>query len=63
MVPERSFGFIKEVGTNNEYFFHRANLRRNRDWPRCTEGCEVSFQANPEHPRGPQALNVKVLGQ
>ena len=62
MVPERSFGFIKEVGTNNEYFFHRAYLTRSRDWPRCIEGCEVSFRANPEHDRGPQALDVRVLG-
>lgn len=63
MVPERSFGFIREVGAKNEYFFHRRDLTQNRDWPRCIEGCEVSFRADPEHARGPKALNVRVLGQ
>jgi hypothetical protein len=65
IVPEGSYGFIREVGTNNQYFFHRKNLRRDRDWPKCIEGCEVSFQPSPMLRKGrrPEALNVNVLGQ
>ena len=63
MVPEKGFGFIKEVGSNAEYFFHRNDLTQHRDWSQCAEGREVSFRADPTPSKGPRAREVNLLGQ
>jgi len=62
MIPEKGFGFIREVGTSTEYFFHRNDLQQLRDWSRCTEGREISFHPQPEDPKGARASKIIVLG-
>jgi len=54
----RGFGFIQS-DQGEDVFVHRSGLlcKRNR---RLTEGLEVEFDLT-ESPRGPKALNVRVV--
>jgi cold shock CspA family protein len=63
MVPEKGFGFIREVGSDAEYFFHRNDLTKYSDWSNCVEGWEVSFLIDMKQLKGPRAYEVSVLGQ
>jgi len=51
----KGFGFIKEEGSNNEYFVHVSGLIEE-----IREGDEVEFDLQ-EGRKGMNAVNVKVL--
>ena len=51
---EKRFGFIREVSTGNEYFFHEEKLLEPID-----EGNKVNFEVQ-SGPKGPIAFNVKL---
>ncbi len=51
---EKRFGFIREVSTGNEFFFHEEKLLEPID-----EGNKVFFEVE-SGPKGPIAVNVKL---
>lgn len=51
---EKRFGFIREVSTGNEYFFHEEKLLEPID-----EGNKVNFEVQ-SGPKGPIAFNIKL---
>lgn len=53
---QKGYGFIKEDGSNNEYFVHITNII-----DKIYENDKVSFElANGK--KGLNAINVKVIG-
>lgn len=58
LVRERGFGFIAAVD-GREVFFHQSGLVAG-GFDALTEGQEVEFETE-KSPKGPRAVNIKVL--
>jgi cold shock CspA family protein len=56
---DRGFGFVKDGKTALEYFFHRSGCEGLR-FETLTEGIAVTFTADPDHERGPRAVDVRL---
>ncbi len=50
----KGFGFIKEEGSNNEYFVHSTGLI-----DQVKDNDSVTFEDESD-PKGPRAINVKL---
>lgn len=59
-IVDRSFGFIRDPATNEEFFFHAADLE-NCEFPSLDDGEIVSFVARTTA-KGPRAEQVRRLG-
>jgi cold shock protein len=51
---QKGFGFIKENGTNEEFFVHISGIV-----DKISDGDEVTFEVT-EGKKGPNAVNVKL---
>ena len=60
VVREKGFGFIKETGGDEEYFFHRSAVQPQSGlFDSINEGDKVSFDVG-NGPKGPRADNVTL---
>lgn len=57
---DRGFGFIRDTATQLEYFFHRSSCS-GTPFTLLREGQKVSFKTEPEHEKGPRAVDVRVM--
>jgi len=61
IVADRGFGFITgEDG--KDYFFHRDALDATIDFDRLVGGEHVQFDPQP-NPRGPRAVDIRLIGK
>ncbi|WP_164842685.1 NB-ARC domain-containing protein [Actinoplanes solisilvae] len=60
LVAERGFGFIRETGTGEEFFFHMSHLRKRADWQSCAVGSSVSFVPG-QYDKGLRAEKIILL--
>lgn len=58
LIRDRGFGFIAAID-GREIFFHRSGLVEG-NFESIDEGAEVEFETE-KTPKGPRAVNVKVL--
>ncbi len=58
LIRERGFGFIT-AEDGDEVFFHRSALE-NEDFDALEEGTSVEFNLE-RGPKGPRAMNVRVV--
>ena len=57
---DKGFGFIREDGGQNDYFFHRSAVLPPGVFDEIVEGDKVSFDPG-EGQKGPRAANVVLL--
>lgn len=58
LIRDKGFGFIAAID-GREIFFHRSSLV-GASFDAISEGTEVEFETE-KTPKGPRAVNVKVL--
>jgi len=57
--PEKGFGFVKDEGTDKEYFVHFSEIQMD-GYKTLNEGDRVSFEIG-QGPKGLQAKTVRLL--
>jgi cold shock protein len=55
LVRAKGFGFVKDDVTGREYFLHRSDTQ---DFDSLKEQDTVTFDVNPDSPKGPRAMNI-----
>ena len=60
VFPEKGFGFIKEDGSNQEFFFHRSAVRGSI-FENLTRGTKVEFDEE-DSSKGPRAVDIRTRG-
>lgn len=58
VVSDKGFGFIKDDSGDNEYFFHRSEVKTG--FENLQEGDRVTFEAG-RGPKGPRAEDVRAV--
>ncbi len=59
-VTDRGFGFIAIEGAEKDIFFHENSLEGELAERKLKEGDKVSFEVE-DTPKGPNAVNIKLL--
>lgn len=59
LVRDKGFGFIRSTdgGGSGEFFFHRSGCS---SFDGLNEGNTVTFEPDPNAPKGPRAENVEL---
>lgn len=59
MVRDKGFGFVRDVDTKTEYFFHRSAVVAPSTFDRLDEGQVVTFEEESSA-KGPRAGQVQA---
>ena len=59
-VTDRGYGFITIEGEEKDIFFHENSLEGELAERKLKEGDKVSFEVE-DTPKGPNAVNIKLL--
>jgi len=59
-VTDRGYGFITPEDSEKDIFFHENSLEGELAERKLFEGDKVSFEVE-ETPKGPNAVNIKLL--
>jgi len=64
VVPQKGYGFIRSDSDGREYFFHQSDFVghwNDLEIDSVEMEVPVSFEINPNSPKGPRAQNVHRL--
>jgi len=59
-VTDKGFGFISQEGKEKDIFFHENSLEGELAERKLREGDKVTFDVETT-PKGPSAVNIKLL--
>lgn len=59
LVPDRGFGFIRDMDSKQEFFFHRSSVERPDRFDNLEEGDAVEFEEVSGDGKGPRADHVR----
>lgn len=61
LLTDKACGFIR-TNDGEDFFFHKSGLEQTTmSYAELEEGMAVEFLAVPDAPKGPRAVNVRVI--